>query len=332
MTHQNDRLRRLFEGWCYLWAGEEPPWSLALVRIGLGLVLLWDFSSVAWLGLVEVLWAPYEAGGLVDLLQRMPIPPVYRVLPPVAGTAWGLAGVMWVGALLLALGVATRWVALVLVLVSAQLALITPNSDRGIDMMMRNVLLILVFSGAGQAWSLGAWWRRRRGGEAVVRILAWPRRLLLFQLVLMYFAAGVQKVGSVWLPVGDFAAIYIILHDPMIARFKPAFGPVLWRLSQLGTVGTLIFEWGTPMILLAAWYRHTRLRGGRLRAHFNRLEAGRLIVALGVLLHLGIAASMNLGIFPWAMLALYPAFFHPDEVGALWRTARRYSGAIKEPS
>ena len=50
---------------------------------------------------------------------------------------------------------------------------------------------------------------------------------------------------------------------------------------------------------------------------FLRFDVRLWIVAVGAILHVGIAVTMQLGIFPWAMLALYPAFFHPDELQGL---------------
>ena len=37
-------------------------------------------------------------------------------------------------------------------------------------------------------------------------------------------------------------------------------------------------------------------------------------MAVGVSLHVGIAVTMALGIFPFAMLAMYPAFLYPDQL------------------
>jgi hypothetical protein len=35
---------------------------------------------------------------------------------------------------------------------------------------------------------------------------------------------------------------------------------------------------------------------------------------MGVAFHLGIAATLRLGIFPFGMLAIYPVLFHPYEI------------------
>jgi hypothetical protein len=57
-------------------------------------------------------------------------------------------------------------------------------------------------------------------------------------------------------------------------------------------------------------------------------------LSLGVVFHLALALTTELGIFPWAMLALYPAWLHPDEWAGFWAwlTARRRPAAEPRPS
>ena len=42
--------------------------------------------------------------------------------------------------------------------------------------------------------------------------------------------------------------------------------------------------------------------------------------------HLALAATTELGIFPWAMLALYPVWLHPDELKWVFGRAQRAVG------
>jgi hypothetical protein len=50
--------------WVALWDRKEPPDVLALVRIGIGLVLLYDLLVTWRLGLVGTLMATVDHGGL----------------------------------------------------------------------------------------------------------------------------------------------------------------------------------------------------------------------------------------------------------------------------
>ena len=75
----------------------------------------------------------------------------------------------------------------------------------------------------------------------------------------------------------------------------------------------MLFEWLSPFVLLTYHFRATPERTGRVRRFYAKWKPHYYWIGLGVMLHLGIAMTLALGIFPFAMLALYPAFFHPDE-------------------
>lgn len=302
---------RAWTWWADLWARRERPHVLAILRILVAIVLLYDFWTVWDLGLVEVLWAPPEAGGLGDPLNRTPVPELYRWLAPTADTAWAAFSVL-VGALgCLLVGFLTPLAALVALFTSAQLAEVLPLADRGIDLMLRNVLLILAFSGCNRVWAVDA---RLFGARELVP--AWPRHLLVVQILVMYFTAGVQKSAVSWWPWGGYSALYVVLQDPSIASWKFGWLEDVYPLTQLATAATMVFELLAAPMLLTWWFRDTRTRPGRLRALFNRVNLHKGWMLMGVALHVGIAATLSLGIFPYAMLALYPAFFHPDELPA----------------
>lgn len=324
------RIGRRWGWWVGLWARRESPRVQAIVRIGVAMVLLWDFATVWHLDLVTLLWGVPEAGGLGDVMSRKPVPQLYQWLPPVAATAYGAFAVM-VGALVcMAVGFLTPVATVVALLTSAQLALVLPLGDRGIDLMLRNVLCLLAFSGCGRAWSVDSWLFRKgflaRMFGASDTVLAWPRYLLVLQVLVMYFMAGIQKTSVTWWPLADYSAIYLILQDPSIAAYRFGWLEHIFPLTQLASFSTMVFELGAGLLFFVWWFRDTRTRPGAMRALFNRLEIHKIWMVIGVGLHLGIAATMSLGIFPYAMLALYPAFLHPDELPARLRV-RRAAGA-----
>ncbi|MFN7143323.1 MAG: HTTM domain-containing protein [Myxococcota bacterium] len=310
-------MTRMWTWWASRWARTESPRTMAVVRILVALVLLYDFWKVYDLGLVVPLWGVPEVGGLAPVMTRDPVPEMYRWLPATAATAWAGWGVMVVALLCLLVGFLTPLAGLVALLVSAQLAWILPLGDRGIDLMLRNVLLLLALSGCGRVWSVDA----KLFGEKA-RIPSWPRYLLVIQLLVMYFAAGIQKTSVTWWPLGGYSALYLILQDPSIAAWKFQWLDRVYPLTQLAAAATMMFELGAGAVLLSWWYRDTRTRPGRLRSLYNRLDVRTVWLLVGVLLHIGIAGTMSLGIFPYAMLAMYPAFFHPDELPRWLRAAR----------
>ena len=321
--------------WVGLWDAREHPRSLALVRILMAAVLIWDLARVLQLDLVVPLFGPLEAGGMGDPTGRKNPPLLYQVLPATPGGAqaavWGALGL----SATLLLGVLPRLSAAMLVLLLAQLALVLPPADRGIDMLVRNTLVLLAFSRCGDTLSIGA--RVRTGswvGRPDASVPAWPRQLLLAQLVILYFAAGVSKVASSWTPFGGWSALYVAMRDPAFARIDPDLLDRLYLLTQLGTVATWLWEWGAPLLLLAAWYRNTAERPGRLRAWFNRVNFLHRYLLVGAVFHIGTHLTLQLGIFPFAVLALYPAAFRPDEwarwgdrLGSRWRRRAATDGA-----
>lgn len=293
------------------WLDErEPPTSLALVRIFVGVVLLADLLIIGRLHLVEPLFAPGRWGGIGA-----------EVDPPIFGT-FGTWLVASIAAGALALGALSRVSALVLLVCSASLARALPDADRGIDMLLRWVLLFLAFSGAGATFSLDALVVRGHWAPRDVRIPAWPRRLLVWQLCVVYFFAGIQKQDLAWTWEGSYSALWFILHDPHYAsRDLHRWLVPLYPVTQLATIATIVFERSAllvPFVLAASGTPH---RGPLLWRLFARAMPWWLLVGVG--LHVGIAITMNLGIFPWAMLALYPAFLRPAQLARLspsdWR-------------
>ena len=317
--------------WVRLCGVRESPLVLALLRMGVAVVLLWDLLWIGMQGLPVLLWAPVEAGGVIDVLAMKKVPPVYLLMDPALAEAWGasVAWGLWFGcvAALAAFGagVLTRFSGLAFVLLYAQTAWINDASDRGIDRMLRIVLLLLIVSGSGRTLSVDA---RVRSGSWLgdgLPVSALPRYLILGQLLLMYWCAGMEKFAMSWFPWGGYGALYLILQDPVLGIHDGAIyaQPGLYQLTQLGTAVSHAWEWLTPLMLLVYWYRSTRTRPGRLRAWCNANDVRLIYVAIGVVFHLCLAATLRLGIFPWAMLALYPVFFHPDEVRGLVRRAMR---------
>lgn len=308
-------MKAAWDRWVALWDHREAATSLAFVRVGVGVCLLFDFAMIARHGSVVGLLGPAEAGGWGAVLERSNVPLWYRFLPAEPASAWLLWGLLVLFAATFAAGLFTRTSSLVLMLLYAQAALIVPAGDRGIDMLLRNVLMLFAFSEAGAAWSLDAWRRTGRFVGDGRLVPAWPRHLLILQLVVMYFVAGIGKIGAGWTPMGGYTALFIILQDPAITRADFGFlvHPVLFAFTQLSTAVTVLWEYSAPLLLGVYWLRHTASRGGALRAWVLRWRPEWWWLSVGVVFHVLIAATLVLGIFPFAMLALYPAFVHPTD-------------------
>lgn len=319
--------RQLWRDWVTLWSRTERPYTLALLRIVLAATVFADQLAILQLGLVEALWAPADVGGIGDPMGVVPPPLLYRLFAATTTTTWVAFGLWVASTLSFCLGLFTRASGLLMVLLYAQFALILPGGDRGIDMLLRNTLLVLALGASGAALSVDA--RRKTGswlGDGA-QVPAWPRYMLILQLIVVYFTAGVQKIGFAWLPVGHFSALYIVLQDPAVAKTAGMDLSAWYGLTQFSTATTLLWEWSAPLLGLAIYYRDTRDRPGRLRATFNRLDFRALWLLVGVLFHVGIHLTMRIGIFPFAMMALYLCAWHPDELVALVRRPGRARAA-----
>lgn len=306
-------VRRWFARWVELWDRRERAESLAVVRILLPLVIIWDLLQARRLNLVRTLWAPIEEGGLGPASYDTPTIELYTWLGASTDSAQLLVTLTLVAAVSLSLGLFSRSSALVLLLSYAQLEQLSPDADRGVDKLLRNVLCMLVFARAGSTLSLDARWRR--GSFVSTELVpAWPRYLIIAQLVLLYFFAGVAKTSANWSFRGGYLALYYVLESPHYARFALSH-EVLGRLApllQLGAFGTLIWERTAVLLPLLLWLRATRADGTWLHRWVERLRLLPLWVATGVFFHLTLATTLTLGIFPWGCLALYPALAHPD--------------------
>ena len=283
-------MKRLWNAWVALMDQREAPTVLALVRIAVSLVILADYVQIY----------------LLDLVQ-----PLFTV-PPVGvaehdATAW-----FWIGSAALicsALGLGTRVALGTACWASMKLAESLPEGDRSVDVALRVVLVILALSQSHARWSVDARLRRRLGRPFPTTIPAWPRYLLLFQLIWIYFCGGANKGGASWGPTGRFLALSTALTNPHYARFAPGWVSHVVPLTQLATFATMCFELGAPLYLLAYYYAKTPDRPGRLRAFSNRYRLRWLWIGTGLCFSFGIIFGLRLGIFSWGMLALYPVLY-----------------------
>ncbi|HWM86966.1 MAG TPA: HTTM domain-containing protein, partial [Kofleriaceae bacterium] len=296
---------RWVRAWIELWDRREPPTIQALVRILVAIVLLSDLLQARSYGLVEAIWGP-PPDGLAWGSQGPGAAAAARWFGASIDTAWLLWWTAALSAICMIAGFATRLSVLVLALSWAQLGYFAPDSDRGIDFMLRAVLLVLVFSHCHACWSVDAWLRRRIGRPFPAQVPAWPRYLLFAQVCWIYFSAGHNKSDKAWGPIDNFTALANILTDPHFARFDPAWVDPFFPMLQLSALATMVFELSAPLMILFTYWYATRERPGRLRRISNLLRLRWLWIITGVGFHIGIALMMRLGIFPWGMMALYP--------------------------
>lgn len=294
------KLAAVWRAWVALWDRREAPTALALVRIGVGLVLVVDLVNLRRLGLITPMFSAPPDG--------------YALLGSDASAAFTLTLAAVIAAVCIVLGLATRLACISFVLISAQLAHIAPDADRGIHMILRIVLVILALSWCHARWSIDALVWRRFGRPLPTEVPAWPRILILFQVTWIYASAGMNKSGAEWGPVDEFRALANAVCDPHLARLSCDWVRSVLPLTQVATALSMVFELSAPLYLVYLYCAETAHRPGRLRRIVNVLRLRWIWLALGIAVHLGIAVLLRLGAFPWGMLALYPALLLPRDL------------------
>jgi hypothetical protein len=259
---------------------------LAALRIGVAAVLLIDvlttylphaadFYGRDSLGAPYVFAARFARNSAYwSLLEGVESPAVVRA----AVLAWATA------AACLLLGLATRLCAAAAWALSVSFAAVNPSVENAGDTVRTVLLFYLMLCPCGAVWSLDAWLWRKRRGPAPFLVHPWPARLLLVQLVCIYFRNGVHKVVGYDWTVGD--SLYYVLGDLTLARWSYAWLPVPYLLTRLLTWLVLAWEFLFPILLL---WRRLRLP----------------VLCFGAAFHLGIWLCLELGGFAPYMLCLY---------------------------
>lgn len=272
-------IRRTWERWV-AWCGrDEDARPQALARIFGCSVLIYDLLRVWVDGLLPVLWVPASAGGLSSSPNRLYLDWGFGALfgPEAGGVVAFFATLTF---LMLALvGVATRPALVLAVVCYAQLAHLYDTGDRAIDRMLRTVFLILAMGQGHRRFALG--------GVRADRIPAWPADLIRYILVLMYLGAGFGKwvEQPAWMGWSGVPVLYRIMADPMAAHMDPHAGMEWYGVLRFFGWGTIVLEVTAPL-LLTRWAPYWAI--------------------LGVAMHVGIAMFIDIGMFSYGMLGLYP--------------------------
>jgi hypothetical protein len=299
-------MRRIARAWVELLGRKEPGTTFATFRIAVALVILYSLLSIGLHGLVEVLWVDEAYGGYRPLPGNW----VHKLFGGVTpGVVWTLYTCSLLGAVAMAVGIGGRIPIVVLVVGYGPMAMVNSGAYGGYDMMISNALWLLLLGNATATLSLDC---RRHTGQwtSDELVSAWPRYLVIFQLIVIYTCTGLHKLSADWVPGGTHAALYWVFQDPTWTRFDLRdLSARLYPLTQVGTAMTWFWEVSAPLLLLVYYFRDTADRGGRIRRAFNRYDLRKPWAAIGVALHLGILVVLNVGPFSFISLAYYVCIF-----------------------
>jgi hypothetical protein len=306
----------------------EPATVLAVLRIALGLCLLWTLALMLGGSAVDVLWRSPSNGGLLPVQRSHWL---FWLLPSDEGSAlWLLFTVTGIGALAATLGLGGRVVLLVTQQCFVALRSLNPEVQGGYDTLLATGFLLLGCSGCTQTLAVDCWLRQRTWTSAKL-CFAWPRYALIVQLLLMYCLSGLQKLGLPWTPLGDYSALYYVLTDPTWIRVDWGDLRAFSLPLAVGTAITWHWEQLSPLLLLHYYYRATPEHAGWLRRTCLRFDARLPFALTGFALHLGILALLDVGPFSLVALCYYVCLWSPAEWRALlsnfsFRTLRAATG------
>lgn len=186
-----------------------------------------------------------------------------------------------------------------------------PWAQHGGDRVLRLATLSLLLVPCGAAWSVDAWLRARRAGAAAFSALVpmTTHRFIQAQWMVIYGMTGIEKLAGRSWHSGN--ALYYALSLRTFQRFPELTDALLASglvqvLLKLATWATLAWELLFPLLVLS----------GRTR---------RATLIVGVVLHAGIALTMMVGTFSYAMVWGYLAFLGPSWAAALVAWRRRGS-------
>ena len=250
--------------------------ALSVLRIVLGPITiahLWPFLQDARAGIHydDHFWQPYLSGA-----------------PHIPGALWAV--LLWVGAasaVMMSLGLLTRLATTTTFVIVAGNLLLSGTHFRHNRAFLAILLLGLALLPTGRVQSVDAWWRRRRGREALSPVAPlWPLVLLRVQVSLVYFSSGFSKlVDPDWLSG-------VVLWDRAV-RYQGAIHPapgwvvdfVTWRplfwLLAPAAIATELF------LAIGLWSRPTRL----------------IAIRLAIVFHLAIELSAQVEVFSLAAMA-----------------------------
>jgi vitamin K-dependent gamma-carboxylase len=166
-------------------------------------------------------------------------------------------------------------------------------------------LFVLIFVPANRSFAIDSWliWPSYRSSSMPRYVLT----LFRFEQTVVYVYAGIAKLNVDWLrafPLQPWLSYYSHRQPEVFYFFWPLDAePIMWFMAYAG----LLFDLLAPFLLLN---RHTFKFG----------------LLLSIIFHVLNKLVLNIGIFPWVMLACLTLFFEPD-----W-PRKWYNNATATPS
>jgi hypothetical protein len=294
-----------WDQWLSLLDKKEEGTSLALFRILVGLVVLCDLGN-SWIhGAIPLIWG--DVRSTPEGFRKVHSGYLFNLLGSDFSTVQVVISITALGAGFLTLGVFSRISAFITLQGCIAIYGLNAMAGGGHDRMITNALWLLVLAKSAQTFSLscrvrtGSWWD-------TTLVPAWPRYLVILQLIAIYTTTGLQKMAPEWFPWGGYRAVYNMLLTTAWARYD--LSPYLGWLSPL-TMGATATTWLWESTF---WVVGIYLWKQGQPGLWSRYDLRTLYAGLGVLFHGGLWLLADLGPFSAISLALYPCLFSPREL------------------
>jgi uncharacterized membrane protein YphA (DoxX/SURF4 family) len=304
-------------GWNQFFYAPIDARRMAFIRIGFAVLVL-IYMAILYPDLST--W--YGPQGLypadVDAETRLPQQwSVLRWLPadPVEADVW-LHRVFWLHiacTVMLLIGFLSRINSVIVYVLLVSWIWRNPLIIDGEDSVFRLVGFFLILMPSGRAWSIDRLIFHRKPNTCPL-VAAWPLRLLQLQMMVIFVAAALYKMGgTAWLDGTAFS--YVGRLDDLFGRFWiPTFVFEVPIVVRLITWSVIVIELFAPLFM---WFRETR----------------RWALVAILLFHLGNEYTMALFLFHWIMLLGWSTFLTSDDLSFFSRIyARFFSGKIPSPA
>jgi len=270
--------------------------TLGLARVYIALLLLFDLAKR---GAEMSVW--YFESGLIPnaMLAEHPLKPwghslLFHVSSDVGvRVAFVLIALVY---LALLLGIFTRVAQVLALICLLSLQIRVDLVSNGGDFVFCNLMVWTAFLPLGSAFSIDARRARRAGRPPRSPVVSWAVLVVTLQLAIIYLFNAIQKSGETWL---DGSAVYWLAHQERIVT-----GLGYWMREHLPfsvfrvfTYVSLVTEYLLPFLILSPW---------------GRPWTRRAAIAGIWMLHVGIAAVANVGLFSFVMIA-YSMFLVSSE-------------------
>ncbi|MGZ3771185.1 MAG: HTTM domain-containing protein [Bdellovibrio sp.] len=285
----------------------QPVYTVALLRIGLGLLLLLNWFMMYYD--LDILYGP---NGIISLATAQQYGnqlrfSLFDYLPNTEKTTVLLATINLLAVLFMTVGAWTRTA-----MVTAFITLVSFHHRNGFilnsaDSVLRVFLFLLIFTHCGDAFSIDRWRLLKKGLAPSIpeEKSPWALRMIQIQFCIIYIATVLFKIkGEQW---ADGTAVYVATRLDEFVRFEL---PILNNMYMIK-----FFTWSTLIVEMAlgtlVWLKELRY----------------WVLLAGILLHLTIEYTMSIPVFEWAMIIMMIGMIDPrDMQNWIYRFTNRNKG------